>query len=136
MIAIDSSVLIAGFASWHEFRARAQKVLRENPHLPAHAALESYSILTRLPAPHRAPAPLVLEFLVAHFKKPFLTLSADHYGVLMRQLDQNGITGGATYDAPIGYTAKAHEAVLVSCDSRAMRTYQALDVQLRLLTTA
>lgn len=60
MIALDSSVVIAGFGTWHEHHERAVEVLRRTPRLPAHAALEAYSVLTRLPDPFRAePAELV-----------------------------------------------------------------------------
>lgn len=49
MIALDSSVVIACFGSWHEHHLAARMTLEEDPRLPAHAGLEAYSVLTRLP---------------------------------------------------------------------------------------
>lgn len=54
MKAVDSSVVIAAFATWHEYHVIARKAMTARPRLIAHAAVESYSVLTRLPPPHRA----------------------------------------------------------------------------------
>lgn len=62
MIAVDTSAVIAGFAAWHELHREARRALGGNPRLPGHAALESYSVLTRLPAPHRAPSAVVTQY--------------------------------------------------------------------------
>jgi hypothetical protein len=40
--------------------------------LVAHCAVESYSVLTRLPAPHRVAPNLVDEFLRAEFPDPYV----------------------------------------------------------------
>lgn len=53
MIAPDTSVLVAGFATWHEGHEAAVRALNRGVHLIAHAAVETYSVLTRLPPPHR-----------------------------------------------------------------------------------
>jgi hypothetical protein len=50
-VTADSSVVIAGFASWHNHHDAALKVLRGVGDLVAHAEVESYSVLTRLPEP-------------------------------------------------------------------------------------
>jgi hypothetical protein len=65
--AVDTSVIIAAFASWHESHALARRALDEGPSLIVHCALETYSVLTRLPVPHRAPADLAAQFLAARF---------------------------------------------------------------------
>lgn len=51
MIALDTSVAIAVFASWHEAHSVAVEAIGPSPRLPAHAAIETFSVLTRLPAP-------------------------------------------------------------------------------------
>ena len=58
--AVDSSVVIAAFASWHEHHAIARKAMTARPRLIAHAAVESYSVLTRLPpsGPRRPTRPV------------------------------------------------------------------------------
>jgi hypothetical protein len=62
MRAVDSSVVIAAFATWHEHHAIARKAMAGRPRLVAHAAVESYSVLTRLPPPHRAHPSIVHAF--------------------------------------------------------------------------
>ncbi len=54
MICVDSSVAIAGFASWHERHADAAAVIHGKVAMPSHAIFETCSVLTRLPPPHRA----------------------------------------------------------------------------------
>ena len=63
MIAPDTSVLVAGFATWHEAHQSAARALGRGVHLVAHSALETYSVLTRLPAPHRVAPAVVHEYL-------------------------------------------------------------------------
>lgn len=126
MIAVDSSVVIAGFASWNDHHREARRVLDDGARLVAHAALETYSVLTRLPPPHRAPAGLVHEFLLAQFREPWLTLSAHRQRELLASCVGSLIVGGATYDALIASTAVAHNAVLATCDKRAIPTYEAM----------
>lgn len=133
MIAVDSSVVIAAFASWHERHEAARQALERQPRVVGHAAVESYSVLTRLPPPHRAPAALVRDFLADRFPGPYLVLSGARLRDLLPSLAANTITGGATYDALIGLTSKEFGAVLLSCDSRATATYEALGVQTRAL---
>lgn len=128
MIAVDSSVVIAGFASWHEQHPAAVKVLARKPRLVAHAALETYSVLTRLPPPHRAQAGLVRQFLQGRFPEPFLCLPEDRHRDLVTVLAERQILGGRVYDALIGFTAAAHDATLVSLDQRASLIYESVGV--------
>jgi hypothetical protein len=77
--AIDASVVVAAFASWHEHHAIARKAMAGRPRLVAHAAVESYSVLTRLPPPHRAQPSIVRTFITGRFTEEFLTLSETGY---------------------------------------------------------
>ena len=128
MNVVDSSVVIAAFASWHEHHAVAQKVLAAKPRLVAHAAVESYSVLTRLPPPHRAQASIVHSFITERFNQPFLTLSETGYQELLATVAAGQILGGPAYDALIAFTAAEHQATLFSLDLRATATYQAVGV--------
>lgn len=66
MIAADTSVVVAAFATWHEGHASALAAMkRQPPRLPAHVGLETFSVLTRLPPPHRARPEIVAAFLRA-----------------------------------------------------------------------
>jgi uncharacterized protein with PIN domain len=53
--ALDTSCVIPLLSSWHEFHARTKQAYvarlarRERPIIPAHALLEAYSVLTRMP---------------------------------------------------------------------------------------
>jgi predicted nucleic acid-binding protein len=128
MKAVDTSVVVACFASWHEHHAVARKAMASRPRLVAHAAIESYSVLTRLPPPHRAQPSIVHTFITERFTEPFLTLSETGYQELLATVAANQILGGPTYDALIAFTAAEHEATLVSLDQRAAATYAAIGV--------
>lgn len=133
MIAVDTSVVVAGFASWHEGHPAARTALSAAPRLPAHVALEVYSVLTRLPPPHRATAAIVVSFLQARFRDPPLALPATDHLALLREASEKGITGGALYDALVAATAKHAGATLLTRDRRAVRTYETLGAAFRLV---
>jgi predicted nucleic acid-binding protein len=101
--------------------------------LVEHCALEAYSVLTRLPAPHRAPADLVRDFLAARFDAPFLRLDASAYREFLLRLPDHGISGGASYDALVAATVARHGAELVTCDRRAVPVYERYGVRVRLV---
>jgi predicted nucleic acid-binding protein len=126
LIALDTSVAVAAFATWHELHDAALSALDRRPQLPGHVALETYSVLTRLPPPHRASPVLVRGFLDSNFDPPYLTLPGDRIAALVGELASAGITGGAAYDALIAAVAKDAGATLLTCDLRARRTYDLL----------
>lgn len=126
MIAVDTSVVVAAFASWHEGHEAASAVLARRPRLPVHVALETYSVLTRLPPPHRAPAALVVEFLDAGFPQAPLGLPASRYSALLRELAGAGFLGGSVYDALVASTARHAGATLFTRDRRAVAIYEAV----------
>jgi len=133
VIVADSSLAVAAFASWHEQHQRADRALTADVRLIAHCAVETYSVLTRLPAPHRARPSLVSEFIDSRFRKPFVALPAEGYRDLLPRLIELGITGGAAYDAVVAATAAAARATLISCDVRAVAVYERFDVDYRLV---
>jgi predicted nucleic acid-binding protein len=133
VIVVDTSVVVAAFASWHSLHVDADRIIGGGARLVAHCALEAYSVLTRLPAPHRAPAHLVGEFLSARFAERYVGLDAEEYRALIPRLVELGITGGATYDALVAATARAANAMLFSCDRRAAQTYERIGADFRLL---
>jgi predicted nucleic acid-binding protein len=133
MIAVDTSVAVAAFASWHDSHDAARAALRDGAALVAHCALETYSVLTRLPTPHRAPRRLVHEFLAAQFPDPYLVMDAGDQRLLTARLVELEIDGGAVYDGLVALTAAAAGATLVSCDHRARPTYERCGVATRLV---
>ena len=133
MKAVDSSVVIASFASWHEHHAIARKAMAIRPRLIAHAAVESYSVLTRLPPPHRASPDIVHAFITERFAEPFLILSETGYQELLATVAAGQILGGPAYDALIAFTATEHNATLLSLDQRAAATYQTVGARVEQL---
>lgn len=95
--------------------------------------MESYSVLTRLPAPHRAPADVVRDFLAARFPQPLLRLGDVAYRQFLLRLPDYGTSGGAAYDALVAATAASHGAELVSCDRRAASVYERYGVRVHLV---
>jgi predicted nucleic acid-binding protein len=124
---------VAAFASWHEKHDAARQALDGAPRLIDHCVLETYSVLTRLPAPHRAPADLVREFLRQRFPRPYLRLSTSAYRSFVLQLSDNNVAGGAAYDALVAATAAHAGADLVSCDRRAASIYERYGVRTHFL---
>lgn len=133
MKAADTSLVVAGFASWHESHEVARRALDSGLRLIEHCALETYSVLTRLPAPHRSTGLVVREFLESRFSEPFLRLNERAYRQFVLGLPDHGIAGGSAYDALVAATAAFCGAELVSCDRRAMQTYERYGVRAQLL---
>ncbi len=133
MTAADTSLAVAAFASWHERHEAARRTLDGGLRLVEHCALETYSVLTRLPAPHRASGEVVREFLKTRFPLPFLRLSAGAYREFLSALPDRAMSGGAVYDALVAATAAHHGAQLVSCDRRAAVVYERYRVRTQLL---
>src|SRR5438552_3057662 len=89
-------------------------------------AVESYSVLTRLPPPRRASPSIVHAFITQRFTEPFLTLSEAGYQELLAAVAARQILGGPACDALIAFTAAEHQATLLSLDQRATATYEAV----------
>jgi len=132
--AADTSLVIAAFASWHESHEAARRALDGGLRLIEHCALETYSVLTRLPPPHRISGEVVRDFLTARFPQPFLRLSAQAYKDFILGLPDRGVTGGAAYDALVAATAADCGVELVTCDRRALPVYERYGAQTQLLS--
>lgn len=133
MIAVDTSVVVAAFASWHDAHRIAAATLTRRPRLPAHVLVESYSVLTRLPAPHTAAASDVTAFLRDRFPAAPLVLPAKAYALLLQAVASSGVQGGAVYDALIAATARHAKALLLTRDRRASATYEKTGVRFELI---
>lgn len=134
MIAVDTSVVVAGWSSWHAAHAAAHEVLAAHPAVPAHVLAETYAILTGFPPPHRLTPGVVEAALARQFPDGVLTLDARGYREVVGLVAREGLPGGAVYDAVIGATAAAAGAELVTLDERAAPTYRAVGVAVRLLS--
>ncbi|MBI2969747.1 MAG: type II toxin-antitoxin system VapC family toxin [Gammaproteobacteria bacterium] len=134
MKAADTSLVIAAFASWHESHTAARRALDGGLRLVAHCALETYSVLTRLPPPHRTSGEMVRDFLTARFPHPPLRLSEKAFKDFILGLPEHGVTGGATYDALVAATAAECGAELVTCDRRALPVYERYGIRAQILS--
>lgn len=134
MKAADTSLVVAAFASWHQSHEAARRALDGGLRLIEHCALETYSVLTRLPAPHRAPGSVVREFLEMRFPDAFLRLSPSDYRAFVLKLPDQAITGGSSYDALVAATAASFDAELATCDRRALPIYERYGVRTHLLS--
>lgn len=132
MIVCDTSVLVAGFARWHEAHDLAVAAVRRSHALLDHVALETFSVLTRIPPPQRVAPRLVAEFLEHHYPGERVP-AARSVDVVPAALDAT-ISGGAVYDLLVGMSAKAADATLISLDRRAAATYAAAGVAHELLS--
>jgi predicted nucleic acid-binding protein len=134
VITCDTSVLVAGFARWHTDHKTAAAAIRRVGAIVDHVAVETFSVLTRLPPPRRVPAHLVTTFLEGHFPDAVPRLasapSADVLDIALR----GGIAGGAIYDLVVALAAHRRGAMLLSLDQRAAATYDAAGVDYELLT--
>lgn len=126
-------MVVASFGAWHEHHQVALDVLTERPRLGAHTALESYSVLTRLPEPFRADAAIVVEFLRRTFPQPRLILDSQTQSTLPDRLQAAGVEGGGAYDGLIALAASAAGAELLTFDRRALDTYARCGAHVRLL---
>ena len=126
-------MVVAAFASWHESHEAARRALDSGLRLIEHCALETYSVLTRLPPPHRTSGTVVRDFLETRFPQPLLRLSAQAYKDFILGLPDHGMTGGAAYDALVAATAASCGAELVTCDRRALPVYERYGIRTQLL---
>lgn len=134
MNAVDTSVAVAAALPWHESHPAALSALsRTKRRLPAQVAVETYSVLTRLPPPQRVPAPVAWDYLNETFALPPLVLGPDGYVRLLELAAAESIAGGAVYDALVGATALQAGATLLTLDRRAVATYQLIRVDYRLV---
>jgi predicted nucleic acid-binding protein len=129
----DSSVVIAAFSSWHRDHEAAIEALGDTVDLVAHAELESYSVLTRLPEPHRAAPTVVARYLRDDFPGVRMVLPDEKRRMLVTRLAGLSIVGGSVYDAIVAATAAHNGRRLLSCDRRAAHTYDRMGVEVTYL---
>lgn len=105
--------------AWRELASRVSK--REKMILAAPALVETYSVLTRLPAPHRLAPKDVLTLLTESFiaRSAVVALEEKEYVALLKSLPGAGIAGGRSYDAVIAACAlKSEVSTLLTFNPR------------------
>ena len=99
--------MIAALSGWHERHEHAARVLAEVTALPAHALLETYAVLTRLPSGLAIERVTAARALEARFPDPPLRLS--QRAPLLSRLASARVSGGATCDGLVALEAAQHD---------------------------
>jgi predicted nucleic acid-binding protein len=129
----DASAIVAAFAPWHPHHEHAVEALHGSRDLVAHAELEAYSVLTRLPPPFRVDPRLAAEYLERRFTGARHVLRARARRRFTSRLAEAGIAGGRVYDALIAATAAEQDLMLITCDRRGSTVYERVGAAFRLL---
>lgn len=118
VFALDTSCMIAAVCGWHEHNAAAVGEIErrlgrgERLAVSAPALMETYAVLTRLPAPYRLSAAEAWALVEANFVegRTIFALDSAAYVAHLRQLAMQGVGGGRTYDAVIAACARQSKA--------------------------
>lgn len=128
LLALDTSVAVPLLVQTHrEHRTVVTWWAGRELCLSGHAAVETFSVLTRLPGDLRVDAEDAAVLLRQRFA-PTLCLSAETTQDLPSRLAALGVAGGAVYDALVALAAHEHDALLVTRDLRARATYERVGV--------
>lgn len=133
-VAVDTSVAIPLLVRSHRNHAAVVRWWDgQQVALSGHALAETYSVLTRLPGDARLAPADAARLLTDRFAPPLL-LSGARARKLPDTLSRLGIAGGAVYDALVALAAKEHEVALATRDGRAKGTYDAVGVEVIVVT--
>jgi toxin FitB len=130
---VDTSVAIPLVLTSHSAHTRCNEVVGQRTvQLAAHALLETYSVLTRLPGDARI-APNDAAILLEERFGKVAVLSAKSCRALVPMLARQQIAGGAVYDALIATTVMDARGMLLTRDRRAITTYALMGVPVEVL---
>ena len=122
----DTSALIAAVSSWHEHHERTRSEIERRQHsdehlvVAGHSLAETYSVLTRQPAPHRLRAEDAIALIEGNWRDtPIVHLTGSEMWGALRETQRRGLIGGQMYDALIAIAAlKAKAATIVTWNVR------------------
>ena len=135
----DTSCMVAAVSSWHEHHRRAVAAIddrlgrKQRMIVAAPALIETYSVLTRFPAPHRISAADALAIIDANFLGHVKTvaLTAAGYRTLLRGSGEAGISGGRIYDSVIAACArKAKVHTILTFNDADFRSFAGADLDI------
>ena len=107
MVLPDTSTFIAAFCAWHEHHESALKALataekREPLVVAVPVLIETYAVLTRLPAPHRLAPRSAADLIHGNlYSSELVALQTRGCWKMLADFANKGIAGGRTYDALI-----------------------------------
>ena len=122
----DTSALIAAVSSWHEHHERTRSEIErrvrsdEQMVVAGHSLAETYSVLTRLPAPHRLRPDDAIALIESNWRDtPIVHLTGSEMWSALREAQRRELIGGQMYDALIAIAAlKAKAATLITWNVR------------------
>ena len=127
--AVDTSVAVALVMKNHgRHPAVSRWAQGKDLILSGHAAVETYSVLTRLPGDARLTAEDAIAVMDDRFSG-VVALSAADSAAAHHQLASVGVVGGAVYDGLVALAAKAAGLRLATGDARAFSTYDAVGAE-------
>jgi predicted nucleic acid-binding protein len=137
--AVDTSVIVASLLAWHEHHSASRRALEaamgDAPLVvPVPALVESYAVLTRLPAPHRLSPVDAHALLRENFagSARVESLTRDELWTLLAALAERSIAGGRTYDAQILAAAlKGRATVLLTLNVKDFSALARDDIEIR-----
>jgi toxin FitB len=133
-VAVDTSVAVPLLVrSHHDHAAVVRWWAGQEVALAGHALAETYSVLTRLPGDARLAPADAARLLRVRFSAP-LVLASSRTRELPDTLCRLGIAGGAVYDALVALAAEEHGVALATRDARARGTYDAVGVEVIIVT--
>lgn len=133
-VAVDTSVAVPLLVRSHRNHAAVVRWWDgQQVALSGHALAETYSVLTRLPGDARLAPADAARLLTDRFAPPLL-LSGARARKLPDTLSRLGIAGGVVYDALVAMAAREHEVALATRDGRAKGTYDAVGVEVIVVT--
>jgi predicted nucleic acid-binding protein len=103
--------------------------------LAGHAAVETLSVLTRLPGDLRTTSAAAVALIEDRFAG-VLSLPETVAAKAHKVIGDAGVAGGAVYDALVGLAARHHGARLATRDRRALGAYAAVSVDAEIMETA
>ncbi|MCY4374940.1 MAG: PIN domain-containing protein [Spirochaetaceae bacterium] len=122
----DTSALIAAVSSWHEHHERTRSEIErrersdEQMVVAGHSLAETYSVLTRLPAPHRLRADDAIALIESNWRDtPIVHLTGSEMWSALREAQRRELIGGQMSDALIAIAAlKAKATTLITWNVR------------------
>jgi predicted nucleic acid-binding protein len=139
-IALDTSVVVALLSPWHVSHDLTLSALEKisGPRtrfiIPAQVLAETYSVLTRLPAPHRISPADAIRLLEANFQRDARvdSLSGSKFWAALSGAAETKVAGGRTYDWLIAQTAaEAGETLLVTFNRRDFEQFETESLRVR-----
>src|SRR5262245_38215362 len=135
----DTTCMISTVSSWHEHHERARREIEkrlgrgQGMVVAATALVECYSVLTRLPAPHRVSPVEAWQLLETNFgsRVKVIALSSPAYCALLGTAPDAGTSGGRIYDAVIAECArKAKVETLLTFNEAHFASFSGSDLKI------